>query len=502
MKNLSIYVIDVYVSNYRIYPNNLFRNDGNGFLNNVAPTHNAEAGAGHSIGAAWGDFDNDGLFDLFAGNFAHSSQPQSRFLRNRGESADFQFEDLGQRGVYYQESYASPVAGDYDNDGNLDLYFTTVYWPGNWPALFRNDGSWNFTPVSDMEGLEKIGPTYQAAFADFDNDGDLDLLTDGRLFVNQGNSNLWLKVRLQGDGRHVNRAAIGAQVRIDTASRTLTRQVESGTGEGNQNELLLHFGLGNQNGPVDLHVNWPDGTEQTVSDVAVNQMVIVKYFQTHRADLNEDGRVDNKDYCILAQYWRLNEPSVDIAPQPVGDGKVDFKDLAFFVENWLTATTIPPLPAHASNPYPANGATAIASTVNLSWTAGTSAITHNVYIGTSNPPPFIRSVSTTTFVPGWLPYQTNLYWRIDEINTWGRTTGQVWEFSTVIPPPPMPGQATNPNPADGATGVSIDEHLSWMPGPGATSHDVYFGTSMILPFIRNQAAATFDPGKMDLGTKY
>jgi hypothetical protein len=272
--------IDVYVSNYRIYPNILWRNDGSGTFNNVAPTHNAQAGAGHSIGAAWGDFDNDGLFDLFAGNFAHpwGGQPESRFLRNRGESAEFQFEDMGTCGVYYQESYASPAAGDYDNDGDLDLYFTTVYATAsygikNYPALFRNDANCNFTPVTDTEGLGQLGPTYQAAFADFDNDGDLDLITDGRLFVNNGTSNNWLKLRLEGDGQSVNRAAIGAQVRIETGGQTLIRQVESGTGEGNQNGLVLHFGLGDESGPVDVHIDWPDGTEQTVSNLPVNQTI-------------------------------------------------------------------------------------------------------------------------------------------------------------------------------------------------------------------------------------
>jgi hypothetical protein len=138
----------------------------------------------------------------------------------------------------------------------------------------------------------------------------------------------------------------------------------------------------------------------------------------------------------------------------------------------------------------------------LSWTAGDGAISHDVYIGTSNPPPFISNVSPTTFVPGWLPYQTKLYWRIDEINGWGRTNGRIWEFTTMMSPPPSPGQATNPNPADSATGVSIDQDLSWTPGPSAVSHDVYFGTSMILPFIRNLTAATFDPGMMELGKKY
>jgi hypothetical protein len=62
--------------------------------------------------------------------------------------------------------------------------------------------------------------------------------------------------------------------------------------------------------------------------------------------------------------------------------------------------------------------------------------------------------------------------------------------------------ASNPNPPDGATGVDIDADLSWTAGRGATSHDVYFGTSSTPPFIHNQAATTFDPGTMASGTRY
>ncbi|MFG0260071.1 MAG: FG-GAP repeat domain-containing protein, partial [Phycisphaerales bacterium JB041] len=147
--------LDIYVSNYRLMPNVLRRSDGDGAFENAAPALNAVAtsdgfGGGHSIGACWGDFDGDGHFDLFAGNFAHvdsrGDQPKSRFLRNRGpgDETPFAFDDLGECGVWYQESYASPAAADFDNDGDLDLFFTTVYATAsfnrkNHPALFRND---------------------------------------------------------------------------------------------------------------------------------------------------------------------------------------------------------------------------------------------------------------------------------------------------------------------------------------------------------------------------
>ena len=282
--------LDVYVSNYRLQPNILWVNDGAGTLTDAARVYNVVATSegfdgGHSIGSCWGDFDNDGRIDLFAGSFAHrdsrGDQPKSRILRNTGPDNAWVFEDLGACGVFYQESYATPAAGDYDNDGNLDVFLTTVYGTAsfgvkNHSVLFRNDGRCALTDTTADAGVPELPPTYQAAWADFDNDGDLDLVSGGKLFVNQGNANHWLKVRLEGDGATVNRSAIGAQVRTRLGDAVLTRQVEAGTGEGNQNDLVLHFGLGAHGGTVDLEILWPGGTTQTVGGVGVDQTVSVR----------------------------------------------------------------------------------------------------------------------------------------------------------------------------------------------------------------------------------
>jgi len=279
--------IDVYVSNYRLQPNVLWLNDGKGAFTDVATEYgvagDGDSGAwGHTIGSSWGDMNDDGHIDLFVGNFSHppAYQDRSKFLENLGPAGGCHFALRRELvDADWQESYASPALGDYDNDGDLDLYFTTVYAVGsygiaNFPRLYRNDGKWTFTDVTAAEGLASIPATYQAAWADFDNDGDLDLVTAGCLYVNQGHGNHWLKVRLEGDGRSVNRAAIGAQVRISLADgRILTRQVEGGTGEGNQNDLTLHFGLGARTDPVDLDIFWPGGATQTVRGVPVDQVV-------------------------------------------------------------------------------------------------------------------------------------------------------------------------------------------------------------------------------------
>ena len=175
----------------------------------------------------------------------------------------------------WQESYASPALGDYDNDGLLDLYFTTVY-PGDQSVLYRNGGKWNFTEVPEGAGLSRP-VTYQAAWADFNNDGCLDIATGGRLLRNPGNGNHWLKVRLEGSGK-TNRAAIGAQIRVKLADRTLTRQVEGATGQGNQNDLTMHLGLSDHKDPVQLQIRWPTGALQELQ-TPVDRILTIKQAQ-------------------------------------------------------------------------------------------------------------------------------------------------------------------------------------------------------------------------------
>ena len=268
---------DLFVSNYRLRGNILWRNakgpgQAGGF--DFASVEAGVLGEGsHTIGSAWGDIDNDGLIDLFVGNFAHGGQPQSRFYRNLGAEKNYAFEKKGTCGVGYQESYASPALGDYDNDGDLDLYFTTVY-GHNHARMYRNEGNWNFVDVTGEAGLGGMSSTYQGAWADYDNDGDLDLMTGGRLRRNNGTNGNWLKVRLEAAGK-VNRAAIGAQVRLKLGDRTLMRQVESSTGQGNMNDLTLHFGLGTHEAPVELEISWPYTKAKQLVTAKVNTVVSV-----------------------------------------------------------------------------------------------------------------------------------------------------------------------------------------------------------------------------------
>ncbi len=300
--------IDIYVSNYRLQPNHLWKNDGEGKFVEVASqvgaagipdeviTYTGGIGypiCGHTIGSACGDLDDDGHIDIFVGNFSHPplNQDRPQFLRNLitdnnlESGRQLKFEDRSEgAGLDWQESFASAALGDYDNDGDLDLFFTTVYATAskgikNFPVLYRNQGNWRFVNVTDAEHIPQLGPTYQAAWADIDNDGDLDLCTNGKLFVNRSAPKNWIKLQLIGDGKRVNRSAVGATARIQLGDRVLTRHLETGTGEGNQNDMRLHFGLGTHADLVDLAIVWPGGAVQQVSGLAVNQI--------HRVEFNK-----------------------------------------------------------------------------------------------------------------------------------------------------------------------------------------------------------------------
>lgn len=294
---------DIYVSNYRLQPNLLWVNDGSGNFEDKSSAFNAvatsdEFGGGHSIGAAWGDFDNDGLIDLFAGNFAHrdsrGNQPQSRFLKNLGADQGYLFEDRGTSGVFYQESYASPAAGDFDNDGNLDLFFTTVYGTASFgkknnAVLYKNNTNFQFSDVTSVNQLENLPPTYQAAWADYDRDGDLDLITANKLYQNQLNNGHWLKIQLHGNGIDLNRSAVGTVVKVIVGKHVFTRAVEAGTGQGNQNEMTLHFGLGNVNTPVSIEILGPNQKSQTFSSVDPDQLVTIQQLESGSFEITKSN---------------------------------------------------------------------------------------------------------------------------------------------------------------------------------------------------------------------
>ena len=172
----------------------------------------------------------------------------------------------------------------------MDLYFTTIY-SGNFARLYRNDGSWNFADVTEIKDLQAQPPTYMAAWADYDRDGDLDLATSGWVYRNDESGDNWLEVSLHGDGVNISTTAIGAVVRADVNGQTITRQIGGGVGQGNQNDQTLHFGLGGFADDLPLEITWPDGTVQTALATPNEHLDFYHSVEGEVVDIGEVGQL-------------------------------------------------------------------------------------------------------------------------------------------------------------------------------------------------------------------
>jgi len=177
-----------------------------------------------------------------------------------------------------------------------------------------------------------------------------------------------------------------------------------------------------------------------------------------------------------------------------GDCIVNASDFALMASHWLLDNTPRP-PDQPASPTPPSGTAGVILHPTLSWQIGAGAIRHDVYFGTASPGMFRGTKKQTTFDPGRLSELTTYYWRIDEINTYGKTLGPVWTFETGSP-------ARNPNPADGSTGISTSAFLSWTAGDGAEFHEVYFGTTYPLPLVSTETDTTYAPPVMARSTTY
>ncbi len=181
---------DILVANYGYARNYLFLNQGDGTFQDVGrPTNVAmdDVGGrgGNTFGIDCGDYDNDGDLDLFLAEIAHPRyQPwsdPSRLLQQRssvGEPGFFFADVTADANIPYDEGMIDPSWVDYDNDGDLDLFVSVLY-KGHSSRLFRNNGDGTFTDVTYLAGIDV--PDGQAGvWADFDGDGDMDLVATDR----------------------------------------------------------------------------------------------------------------------------------------------------------------------------------------------------------------------------------------------------------------------------------------------------------------------------------
>ena len=260
--------LDIYVVNASGQANRLYSNDGDGTFTEVGSSAGVnDTGDGH--GGTWGDYDNDGDLDLYVSNFGQAN----RLYRNDGAGT---FTAVGSSAGVNDSGNGTGVAwGDYDNDGDLDVY-VAIWATAN--RLYSNDGDGTFTETGSSAGVDDSGNGTAVSWGDYDDDGDIDLYaalygTTNLLYRNNGTSNQWLIVKLVGTAS--SKDGIGAQVTAVTGATRQRRDMDGGSWYQSQPSLPLEFGFGGITTVDSLIVRWPSGTVQIQTSVSTNQVLTV-----------------------------------------------------------------------------------------------------------------------------------------------------------------------------------------------------------------------------------
>ena len=277
-------------------PNLLYRNDGGhftemGILAGVA--YDSEGKPLSGMGVSVGDYDNDGLADLFVTNYQWETDNLYRNLGDMVFSEGIFESGLGVPSLTYLAWGA--IFFDYDSDGDRDLFVTTGHHDDNVEQfdavtyamqnrLFANDGSGRFVDVSDTAGpgLALVQVSRGVAAGDYDNDGDVDLAISNNnqpavlLRNDGGNQNRWLGLKLVGAGPPLSsRDGIGARVEVAAGDLVQMDEVRSGSSYLCQSDLRLYFGLGARNQADRVEIHWPSGVIQRLTAVKTNQILTV-----------------------------------------------------------------------------------------------------------------------------------------------------------------------------------------------------------------------------------
>lgn len=302
------------------YPH-LYENDGNGNFINVATSMNFNVNSGSTSAAA--DYDNDGLIDLYCTAFSGTNRLYKNVAGEKFEDVTFQAQ---------VSDYRQGVAqcwGDYNGDGWLDLYIGNI--GSNRNVLFRNAGDGTFEDVTNAAGVADVGDARTCTWIDVDNDGLVDLFTTNhvnpnRLYINNGDETFtdqalvlnidspqdgfgvsWADYDRDGDldvliaghsysvklmrndllnlgnfldislsGTNDNENGIGARIQIFYDNVAKIAEVNGGTGSVCQDQIPVHFGLANYFIIDSILVKWPGGMEQRVWDITADQRIVIQ----------------------------------------------------------------------------------------------------------------------------------------------------------------------------------------------------------------------------------
>ncbi len=286
---------DIFIANDSM-ANFLFHNNRDGTFREVAYFAGVavsadglpEAGMGTDAANTTGN----GKMDLIV---THLNSQLARFYRNRGDGTfddDTMQSQLGYA-TFHMSGFGTRFM-DYDNDGwpdifmanghvldNIERYNSSVHYAEP-KLMFRNLGNGTFQNVSTALGADFLLPRVSrgAAVADFDNDGNLDILVNNngeapQLFRNDGgNTNHWLEIFLIGTKS--NRDAVGTRVKLAAGNLVLYQQKKGGMSYQSAQDPRLHFGLGGRRAIDSLQIDWPSGATTRLEAIPADQIISVQ----------------------------------------------------------------------------------------------------------------------------------------------------------------------------------------------------------------------------------
>jgi hypothetical protein len=290
---------DLFIANSGTQNDFLFTNNGG-----LAFTQFTFSDGKAGLGASWGDYDNDGDLDLFSANYSSSGN----ILYNNSGAPSYSLTPVITSVVAESANSVGSAWGDVDNDGDLDLFVDN---DGAVNFFYLNNGAptYTFTKVTTGSVVSYRGNSFGCVFADYDNDGQLDLFVANRLneqnflYHNNGNTNNWITVKCNGVAS--NKSGVGAKVYVKaTIGGTpiwQMQEVAAQTGYNSQN-LWLHFGLGNAALIDTLIVKWSLGTIDTCYNISANKFYTATEGACLTAGINE--------------YYLANNNLIEIYPNP------------------------------------------------------------------------------------------------------------------------------------------------------------------------------------------
>ncbi len=243
----------------------------------------------NAMGAAVGDYDNNGFMDYFVTNIKFNW-----FMQNHGSEKSFSDRSKELNTYNFAISWGANFA-DFDHDGDLDLFVANGDLNPNctpMPGFYYENVNASFTEKARDMGIDDYGVSRGSVTFDYDNDGDLDLLIVNqkpifkypvpsftRLYRNDSTTGNWLKVKLNGVDSDKN--GIGARVTLKSNEKVMIREIDGGgSSHLSQNSTVAHFGLGTIEKVDEIEVTWVGGKKQLVKDIPANQLIMITEIET------------------------------------------------------------------------------------------------------------------------------------------------------------------------------------------------------------------------------